>query len=65
VNLFDVLEGLIATERCLVVADVKERFNLQVVADREVEEQHLVIISSRFEVLKNLDDEVDVGAVNR
>jgi hypothetical protein len=52
VNLFDVLEGLIGTECCLVVADVKEKFNLKIVADRGVEKQHLVIISSRFAVLK-------------
>jgi hypothetical protein len=65
VNLFDVLEDLTGSEHCLVVvADVRERFNLKILADREVKEQYLVTIISSFAVLENLDDEVDINAVN-
>lgn len=64
-NLFDVLEDLTGSEHCLVVvADVRERFNLKILADREVKEQYLVTIISSFAVLENLDDEVDINAVN-
>jgi hypothetical protein len=52
VNLFDVLEGLTGIEHCLVVvANVRDRFNLKILVVREVKEQYLVTISSRFAVL--------------